>query len=231
MTSQSLQQALQTALEAVPYIAIVTAAGRGQRMGGPKALLAVRWGDNTGELPLAIAHAKTHLDGGAERVILVTKAEVAGVLAPFAQRGLDIVISSEPHEVGPAGSIRHALKMLGNHGDWLMIEPVDMPPSSAAIRKELLAGASRTPTPDAVRPVYQGRRGHPVLVRRSALTPMLDEQSPPKLRDLLHALGDKVIDVDVPDVRAVTGFDVPEDVERFYGETARFFQEDEPTFA
>lgn len=180
---------------------------------------------------MAIAHAKTHLDGGAERVILVTKAEVAGVLAPFAQRGLDIVISSEPHEVGPAGSIRHALKMLGDHGDWLMIEPVDMPPSSAAIRKELLAGALRSPDAEAVRPVYEGRRGHPVLVRRRALAPMLHEQPPPKLRDLLHALGDKVVDVDVPDVRAVTGFDVPEDVERFYGEPARFFHQDEPTFA
>ncbi|NUP12466.1 MAG: NTP transferase domain-containing protein [Polyangiaceae bacterium] len=221
----------------LPYVAVVTAAGLGERMGGPKALLAVRWGDGTGELPLAIAHARAHLEGGADRVVVVTKAEVARMLARFSQRALDIVVSSAPHELGPAGSIRHALAMLPEDIDWLMIEPVDMPPSSAAIRQELLRGALRSPAPDAVRPVFEGRRGHPVLVKRSALARML-VNDPPTLREVLAALGDYdaskgggALDVDVVDVRAVTGFDVPPDVQKFYGHEARFFEPEEPTFA
>src|SRR5687767_8183721 len=188
----------------VPYIAVVTAAGLGERMGGPKALLAVRWGDNTGELPLAIAHARAHLEGGAERVVVVTKPKVARMLSRFSQRALDIVVSNAPHELGPAGSIRQALGVLSASPDaWLMIEPVDMPPSSAAIRKELLDAAERSPAPDAVRPVFEGRRGHPVLVRRRCLDPMLDG-APPTLREILHGLGAHdgsraggVLDVDV----------------------------------
>lgn len=222
----------------VPYVAVIAAAGRGARMGGPKALLAVRWGDGTGELPLAIAHARAHLDDGAERVIVVTTADAARVLNRFAQRGLELVVSNAPPELGPAGSIRYALGVLPKgFAGWLMIEPVDMPASTSAIRRELFAGTTHTPTPSAVRPVYEGKRGHPVLVHRSVLDPML-APVPPTLRDLLHGLGDfdpahpepgKVLDVAVVDDRAVTDFDVPEDVKNFYGHEARFFDDEEPS--
>ncbi len=216
----------------VPYVAVIAAAGIGQRMGGPKALLAVRWGDNSGELPLAIAHARAHLDGGGQRVVLVTRPEVARVLSRFAQRGLDIVVSTAREELGPAGSIRTALELIDPAPDtWLMIEPVDMPPSSAAIRRELLRATEQDPPPHAVRPVFEGKRGHPVLVRARDLAPMRADD-PPTLRELLHALAEagQVADVDVVDRRAVTGFDAPEDVVAFYGEGARFFEEDEPTY-
>lgn len=223
----------------IPYVAIVTAAGLGERMGGPKALLAVRWGDGTGELPLAIAHARAHLDeGGAERVLVVVKPEVAGMLSRFNQRALDIVVSTAPEALGPAGSIQRALLVLPKSPDaWIMIEPVDMPSSTRAIRSRLLAGAGRSPAPDAVRPMHGGRRGHPVLVRRRVLDP-LTTASPPTLRDVLHSLpawqADRpggVLDVDVVDPRATTAFDVPADVLAFYGEPARFFEEEEPTTA
>lgn len=225
-----------TVSPSVPYVAIVTAAGLGERMGGPKALLAIRWGDNTGELPLAIAHARAHLEGGAERVVVVAKAPVARLLSGFAQRGLDIVVSTAPHALGPSGSIRHALGLLPRVPEqWLMIEPVDMPPSSAAIRRELLGGALREAAPEAVRPVYQARRGHPILVRRRCLDVMLVAE-PPTLREVLKGLGPYrpegggVLDVEVVDPRAVTELDVPADVSRFYGREARFFSEEEPTY-
>lgn len=223
----------------IPYVAIVTAAGLGERMGGPKALLAVRWGDGTGELPLAIAHARAHLDeGGAERVIVVVKPDVAGLLSRFKQRALDIVVSTARHELGPAGSIQRALLVLPKPPEaWVMIEPVDMPSSTRAIRSRLLEGASRTPAPDAVRPVHDGRRGHPVLVRRRVLDPMASA-NPPTLRDVLHAMpawqADRpggVLDVDVVDPRATTAFDAPADILAFYGHGARFFEEEEPTTA
>jgi molybdenum cofactor cytidylyltransferase len=218
---------------AVPYVAVIAAAGMGERMGGPKALLAIRWGDNSGELPLAIAHARAHLEGGAARVVLVTRAEVARVLSRFAQPGLDIVVSTARADLGPAGSIRTALELCNLSDDaWLMIEPVDMPASSGAIRRELLSAAARVPAPSAVRPLFEGKRGHPVLVQRKALGDFLSD-NPPPLRDVLHRLESvgEVVDVAVEDKRAITDFDVPEDVAAFYGESARFFEEDEPTFA
>jgi CTP:molybdopterin cytidylyltransferase MocA len=216
------------AIDALPYVTIVTAAGQGQRMGGPKALLAVRWGEGPGELPLAIAHARAHLDGGAERVVVVTRPEVARTLSRFQHRGLEIVVSNQGAELGPAGSIRCALEYLDLDPEaWLLIAPVDAPPISQAIRRELLDKA-QDPAVRAVRPVYDGKRGHPVLVRRKHLEPFFDEPTP-TLRDVLAALGDAVVDVEVEDRRAVVDFAEPADVKAFYGTPARFFVEDEPS--
>ena len=227
----------------ISYVPIVTAAGRGERMGCPKALLAVRWGEGTGELPLAIAHARAHLDHGVPRVVVVLRPEVARLLAVFAQRGLDLVLSNAPDEDGPAGSIRSGVALLDADDDaphaerdpWLLIEPVDTPPTSLAVRRELLSATTREPA--AVRPVFEGKRGHPVLIRRRYLEPLLDGTMS-SLRELLRHLEatppsgtSGVLDVPVGDVRAVTGFDVPSDVAAFYGHAPRFFVEDDPTNA
>ncbi len=219
------------------YTSIIAAAGVGTAMGGPEALLAVRWGDETGELPLGIAHARAHLDFGAQRVVLVVRSKVAKVLSGFAQRGLDLVVSTREESEGARGSIRTALELVSPSGDdWIMIEPVGMPPSSSAIRRELLAGAETNPA--AVRPVFDGRRGHPVLVRARFLEPLVrgDAES---LRAVLDDLAERaqrdptapqVVDVPVTDRRAITAFDVPADLEAFYGRPTKFFLDDEPTF-
>ena len=70
------------------------------------------------------------------------------------------------------------------------------------------------------------------MVQRRALGDFLSD-SPPPLRELLQRLeaAGEVVDVVVDDKRAITDFDVPADVMAFYGESARFFEEDEPTFA
>lgn len=219
------------------YTAIVTAAGRGERMGGPKALLAVRWGEGPGELPLAIAHARAHLDDGCEGVVVVVRSDVASRLSGFAQRGLELVVSDAPDTDGPAGSIRRAIALLDPGPDaWLMIEPVDMPPTTADTRHALLGRASDAPPPAAVRPTYDGKRGHPVLIQRRFLEPLVRGEVA-SLRDLLRALEAAppegtagVVDAATADRRAVTGFDTPDDVRAFYGHAARFFVEDEPTF-
>ncbi len=219
------------------FLGIVLAAGVGKRMGGPKALLAVRWGEGPGELPLAIAHARSLLDGGAERVVIVTRAAVARELSRFAQRGLDIIVSTAEDELGPAGSIRFALGYLEAMGlgeDALppvLITPVDLPPASSETRSALLSAMAARPSGSdvvAARPVHDGRRGHPVLCEASALSAFRVEH-PPTLRDVLAALGPRCIEVPVVDPRAVTDLDTPQDVERWYKHPPRFFELDDAT--
>jgi nicotine blue oxidoreductase len=222
--------------ETIRYTAIITAAGNGERMGGPKALLAIRWGEGPGELPLAIAHARAHLDWGAARVVLVVRTKIARVLSGFAQQHLDLVVSTKDDTEGPCGSIRTGLELVEAEPDaWFLIEPVDMPPASLAIVRELLRGAAMTPTPAAVRPAFEGRRGHPVLVRRRFLDRLATGEFD-SLRQLLEALsleaekgGPVVVTVEVPDIRAVTTFDTPAQLEAWYGRPTKFFVEDDPT--
>ena len=213
------------------YTVVIVAAGQGRRMGGPKALLTVPSGDMTSGEPLAAAHARAHLDRGAKRVVVVVRAEVAAVLARFARPGLEVVISSAPDELGPAGSLRTALHYLDVAPDaWLLVQPVDAPPVSPEVVAALASRAQTEPRPRAVRPVFDGRRGHPVLVSRAAMEPLL-AAAPPPLRDVLAALGGDVVDVPVGDRACVVGFDTPDDVAAWYGEVGSFYALDEPTFA
>src|SRR5262245_22162403 len=55
-------------------ITVVLAAGKGERLGGPKALLAWPSPDRAGsDHPLAIAHADARLAAESERVLIVTR--------------------------------------------------------------------------------------------------------------------------------------------------------------
>lgn len=208
------------------YVGLVLAAGAGKRMGGPKALLAVRWGEGPGELPLAIAHARSMLDGGAERVVIVTRADAARELNRFAQRGLDIVVSTAEEDLGPAGSIRHALDFLAASPSeksapvLALVTPVDTPPASHGTRSALVAAVAAGAV--AARPTFEGKRGHPVLIRIDALA-ALPHVEPQSLREVLRNLGDACVDVAVDDARATVDLDAPADVVAWYKTEPRFF--------
>ena len=201
-------------------------------MGGPKALLAVRWGEGPGELPLAIAHARAMLDGGAERVVVVSRAGVARELLRFGERGIDMVVSDAEEALGPAGSIRWALAYLEAEGlgeddlPLVLVTPVDIPPATLETRTALQRALAERPVGSdvvAARPMVDGRRGHPVLIEARGLAP-LREGSGLTLRQVLTELGDRCLDVVVDDPRAVTNLDYPEDVERWYKGPPRFFE-------
>ena len=212
---------------------IILAAGDGERMGGPKALLAVRWGEGPGELPLAIAHARSMLDGGAVRVALVTRAATARELSRFAQRGLDVIVSEADAALGPAGSLRVALDFLAarersasaalsDPRSLYLVTPVDTPPSTHATRKALLDALGADTNAMAARPTFEGRRGHPVLIDPVGLD-ALRKGVATSLRDVLREMGPACADAPVSDRRVVIDLDTPADVESWYGAPARFF--------
>lgn len=222
------------------FIGIVLAAGSGETMGGHKGLVAVRWGEATGELPLAIAHARAMLDGGAERVLIVARSDAARVLLRFRQRGLDILASNAEAEFGPAASVQSALRFLSmtEHPPCAyMITPVGLPPASGSIRKALLDALAASPATRAARASFDGTRGYPILVRDEALlaflsgnAPSVGELSPaelPNLGAVLQALDAACVDVPVVDPRAVTDLDTPAQVEAWYHTPVRFFSNDD----
>ena len=76
---------------------------------------------------------------------------------------------------------------------------------------KLVEALRAAPAMRAARPVYKGRAGHPVVLRREALG-RYAEPSPPPLRDHLRALGAAVIDVDVNDAMVLVDLNTPADV-------------------
>jgi CTP:molybdopterin cytidylyltransferase MocA len=136
--------------------------------------------------------------------------------------GIDLLVSDAPDEQGPAGSLAYAATRLGD-ADVALITPVDAPPARADTVARLLKRLEGDPTLLAARPVYHGRAGHPVALRRAALA-RYTEPDPPALRDHLRALGAACAGVDVPDPTVLIDLNTPADVMGAIRQMPRFFK-------
>lgn len=207
-------------------VAIILAAGKGVRLGGPKALLlwpAARApaGAPRVELPLAIAHAEARLAAESSRALIVARGPVVRALLAYVRPGIDLLASDMVDDLGPAGSIAYAAPRLAD-ADTALITPVDAPPARADTTARLLAALEAgAPLPLAARPRSGGRSGHPVVLRIAALEPYL-RPSPPALRDHLRSLGARCVDVDVDDPTVRIDLNTPADIAGFLGAPPRF---------
>lgn len=189
------------AADVTQLVVLVLAAGKGERVGGPKALLLL-----DGK-PLAELHAERAPEGA--RVVLVVREAVAKKLEPL---GLHTVISDEPDELGPAGSIRAAVRAGAlDDAEKVLVGPVDVPPSAP---DRLAPLTSALDTHEAAR--FQ--RGHPIAIRGDVLRHRYRVDAP-ILRDVLSSLGDRC--ARVPGASGID-LDTPDDVVRLTGRAPIF---------
>jgi len=182
-------------------VAIVLAAGRGERIGGPKALLAWPLMPQAWVLPLAAAHVEAREE--CDRVIVVTRRGIAERLrqhAPMsfatASRG-ELLLSHAEDALGPAGSIAAAAAVVADDAT-VLVSPVDCPPVRRRTVFALLDALAASPDKLAAKPRFDGRGGHPVALRGTLLT-RYRVSDPPPLRDVLRSLGDELVEVAVDD--------------------------------
>jgi molybdenum cofactor cytidylyltransferase len=194
-------------------VSIVLAAGKGMRLGGPKALLL--WPGPPGQKarPLAIAHAEARLSADCSRVVVIARKPIVQALIPFVRPGLDLVVSDAADELGPAGSIATAVQRI-SADDRVIVCPVDTLPARAATVSALLAAlGANGDAPLATRPRHGGRAGHPVALQGRALD-RYRQPNPPPLRDHLHALGGDLRDIDVDDADVLIDINTPAEAMR-----------------
>ena len=192
-------------------IGIVLAAGRGQRVGGPKGLLIHRG------VPLALAHVRRMLEAGASEVVVASAPEVTRAIDWPAR--VRVVVSHAPD---PAGSIALAMRAITVRDDTVAITPVDVLPASIttfALLHEELDDARVL----AATPVYRHVGGHPVLVRRGELAAYEGAAPFPTLHETLKKLGDRRFRLAVSDPAVASDIDTPRDAEKQLGEL-RFYE-------
>lgn len=135
--------------------AVILSGGASSRMGSPKALLPYQGRPFLEHLLEVTTHPKI----GVRRVVLGAHAEAIGrgvILKPE-----EVVINAE-WQRGQLSSIQLALRSLPGGTDGLLVCPVDHPLVSASLVGGLVDQfyASRAAV---VLPVFEGRRGHPVI--------------------------------------------------------------------
>jgi molybdenum cofactor cytidylyltransferase len=184
--------------------AIVLAAGRSSRMGRPKLLLSIHGRTVIERIVRALGAA------GIEDVVVVTGHHGDDIEVRLLGLRCRCVRNPEPKDEDMLGSLRVGLLALGSCRAALLAlgdQPaIEAPVIEALIRAWHESGAS------FVRPVHQGRRGHPVLLARALFPAILDAPPGATLRDVLARHQGR--DVDVATDSVLMDIDTPEDWER-----------------
>jgi CTP:molybdopterin cytidylyltransferase MocA len=140
-----------------PVAAIVLAAGGGRRMGGPKALL------RRGSQLLVERAIRTARDAGCDPVIVVLGAHADRVRAE-ADLGDAIVVENAAWATGMGSSLSTGLATAAETAaDAAVVLLVDTPGITSAAIERVIALPYRAALVTAV---YNGKRGHPVLLGR-----------------------------------------------------------------
>lgn len=190
--------------DAVPVAAIVLAAGRSTRMGGPNKLTL----DVRGK-PMVRHAAEAALGSRARPVIVVTGHDAGAVERALA--GLDVVFRHNPDFVrGLSGSLRTGIAAVPAGAAAAVVLLGDMPGVTAGTVDRLIEGLAARPTALAVAPVVDGRRGNPILLARRLFPAVAALDGDTGARRLLDLAGEDVAEVAIDDAAVLTDVDTPE---------------------
>ncbi|MFT7465097.1 MAG: molybdenum cofactor cytidylyltransferase [Pseudohongiellaceae bacterium] len=138
-------------------LAIVLAAGRGRRVGGPKALL------DLGGITALQRVLNALRAGGLEHIRVVLGAEAARVEASVKLEGVELAYT-EDIDWGQSASLKAGLALAPVMGPGFAVHPVDVAlVDGESVAQLHSAFAARAPGIDIVVPSVDGRRGHPAF--------------------------------------------------------------------
>jgi len=184
--------------------AVVLAAGRSSRMGVANKLLAEVDGS------VLVAHAvDAALASRASAVVVVTGHEAERVRAALAGRAVTFVHNPEP-AAGLSGSLKRGLAALGPEVDGALICLADMPRVDAAALDRLIAAFDPLEGRSVCVPVWNGKRGNPVLWARRFFAEMAELAGDVGARHLIGAHAEVVCEVAMPDDAVLVDIDTPE---------------------
>ena len=195
------------ALQAPALEAIVLAAGAGSRFGGGK--LTAAW--DAGVLLEGALAAAYAAPVRSVTVVIGSDAEaVAAAARSFDPRTL--IVHAAEHAEGMGASLRAGIASLPLDADGVFIFLGDMPRVPAQVLPRM-AQALRDGALAAA-PVWQGRRGNPVLIDRTLFPQLLALTGDAGARGVLQGLGDRLALVESPDDGVLFDVDTPQDLNR-----------------
>jgi molybdenum cofactor cytidylyltransferase len=194
--------------------AIVLAAGKSTRMGRAKALLPLEPGET-----FLTRIVRTLRDAEVEDVVVVVGHEPESILTTFA--GQARVVINADYEAGQLTSLLAGLRLVDRPGVIaVLVTLVDVPLVTTATVRAVIERYRRTGVP-IVRPVHNGRHGHPVLIDRSLFDRIRAADPTIGLKPIVRAHASAAGDVEVADEGAFRDIDTPAEYDRVRAELGR----------
>jgi molybdenum cofactor cytidylyltransferase len=189
------------------FAAVVLAAGRSSRMGGPNKLLA-----EIGGRPLVRIVVEQALASRARPVVVVTghqRERVEGALA-----GLPVKCVHNPHYADGLGtSLKAAIAGLPAEVDGAIVCLGDMPQVDAALIDRLIGAIDPDKGALVAVPTIDGKRGNPVVWSRRFFPDLTAVEGDVGARHLIGRYAEAVVEVPVSGNAALTDIDTPEALE------------------
>lgn len=179
-------------MSAKPRIAgVVLAAGDSSRMGRPKQTLPFR-----GKTVLE-AVVDTALRSSLARVVVVLGHRADELGALLADRNVDLLINAD-YLSGQSTSTKLGLQAVRDEADATLFLLGDQPLVSPATIESLLKAYRQEQSP-IIQPVFEGRRGNPVLFGRETYAHFASLADDQGARALFKIFGERVRQLPVPD--------------------------------
>ena len=184
--------------------AVVLAAGRSTRMGGPNKLLA-----NIARRPLVRIAAEEALASRAKPVIVVTGHQREQVEKALA--GLPVELVHNPDFADGLGtSVRAGIAAVPADADGAIVCLGDMPQVDAGLIDRLIAAFDPDQGALVVMPTFEGRRGNPVLWSRRFFPDLTAIEGDVGARHLIGRYSEAVVEVPLEGKAALVDVDTPE---------------------
>jgi len=184
--------------------AVVLAAGRSSRMGGPNKLLA-----EVARRPLIRIAAEAALASRASPVIVVTGHQREQV--EKALLGLPVRLVHNPDFADGLGtSLKVGIAAVPAEPDGAIVCLGDMPRVDARLIDRLIDGFDPDRGALVVVPTFEGKRGNPVLWSRRFFPDLMAIEGDVGARYLIGRYGEAVVEVPVDGKAALTDIDTPE---------------------
>jgi len=187
--------------------ALVLAAGRSSRMGGPNKLLA-----EIGGRPLLRIVVEAALASRARPVIVVTGHQRERVEAALAGLPIDLVHNPNFAD-GLGSSLRAGIAALPAQADAVIVCLGDMPQVEGAMIDRLVGALDPDKGALIAVPTIDGQRGNPVVWSRRFFPDLVTIEGDIGARHLIGRYSEAVVEVPLTGTAALTDIDTPEALE------------------
>ena len=188
---------------------LVLAAGMSKRAGDVNKLLQLHDGK-----PL-VQHVAQALTGSQVSNTLVVLGHDASRVETVLKDSVVAVSVNMDYALGQSTTLVHGVSLLYEF-DAIVVCLGDMPHVTSNVINKLVNAMKNTPEKSYYVPVFNGRRGNPVLIRKERFDEVMSLSADTGARSLMRCKPDAVMEVCVDCEGVLIDYDTPEDLEALY---------------